>query len=139
MKLSRIAATAAAAAFAATTFAAPASAQDFDPVEEVINTLDCQVLDTGLETVGAYEADHNAEETTRNELATNIRELGDDSLGDMFGAFPGGNLLKVQYSGQIADRALECGLVAENPQLPFGSSQILENLPVLEALSSELN
>lgn len=139
MKLRLFAATAAATALAATAFAAPASAQGLDVIDGVIANFNCGVLDTGLKAGGAYESDHAQNKTTRNELAANLRELGDSSLGGIFDGIPGGGLLQVQYAGQIADRALVCDLVAENPELPFGSSQLFDNLPMLEALSSQFN
>lgn len=139
MKLRRIAATAAAAALTATAFAVPAQAQGINLVEDVIETMNCRDLDTALKTIDAYEPDHAENKTTRNELANNLNELSDDTLGDLVGGLPGTGLLVRQYTGAIADKALKCEHVAENPELPFGSSQIVDNLPMLEALSSELN
>lgn len=139
MKLRRIAATAAAAALTATAFAVPAQAQNTDFADQVINLIPCDSLDQGLKTAGAYEDDHAENKTTRNELAQNLRGLSEDAFGEIVGGLPYIGLIQAQYSGKIADKALECGHVAENPELPFGSSQIVDNLPMLEALSSELN
>lgn len=137
MKIRRIAATAGAIALTATAFAAPANAQGFDFVDAIIDGVPCPALDQGLITAGAYEADHAEDTTTRNELAQNLRDLSDEAFGEVIGNVQFANLIKVQYSGKVADRAQTCNLVVEDPELPFGSSQLFDNLPMLEALSSE--
>ncbi|MGP6173710.1 hypothetical protein [Corynebacterium sp. A21] len=137
MKLRRFLAVTAASALAVTALAAPASAQTDDFIDNAIANLDCNMLDTGLKTVNAYEADHTDNKTTHSELATNIRGLSQQNFGQLVGNLPGASLLQIQYSGAVADRALACELVAENPELPFGSSQLYDALPFLELLSSE--
>lgn len=137
MKLRRFLTVTAASALAVTALAAPAAAQNTDPISGAIANLNCDVLDGGLQTVDAYEADHVQNKTTHSELATNIRGLSDEAFGDLINTNFGAGLLKVQYSGDIADRALECGLVAANPELPFGSSQVFDAVPMLELLSSQ--
>lgn len=139
MKLRRILAATAVSALAATAFAAPASAQNNDLIGNAIANLDCGFLDTGLKTANAYEADHAGNKTTHAELAANIRGLSQEAFGDIVAGIPGASFLQVRYAGDIANRALTCELVAENPDAPFGSSQLFDALPMLEALSSEAN
>lgn len=137
MKLRHIAATAGAIALTATAFAAPASAQDVAFADAIIDAIPCETLDQGLTAAGAYEDDHAEDTTTRNELAQNIRSLSEDAFGEIVGGLPYVGIIQVQYSGKIADKAQDCGHVVEDPELPFGSSQLFDNLPMLEALSSE--
>lgn len=139
MKLRHLFAATAVSALAATTFAAPASAQADSLIDTAIANLDCGYLDTGLKAAHAYEADHAENTTTHAELAANIRGLSADAFGEIIAGIPGGSFLQVSYAGSIADRALACDLVAENPDAPFGSSQLFDALPMLEALSSEAN
>lgn len=137
MKIRRIAATAGAIALTATAFAAPANAQNLDFADAIIDGIPCESLNHGLTAAGAYEDDHAEDTTTRNELAQNIRGLSEDAFGEIVGGLPYIGLIQVQYSGKIADKAQDCGFVVEDPELPFGSSQLFDNLPMLEALSSE--
>lgn len=61
---------------------------------------------------------------TRSELAAEIRGLtADVDLGIV------GFTLTAQYGGIVADKALECGYVQEDPDSPFAaSSRFLEDL-----------
>ncbi|AGF71975.1 hypothetical protein [Corynebacterium halotolerans] len=132
MKLRNLLATAGATVIAATALAPAASAQNLG--EEFIADLNCDHLETALTTLDFVD-----EDTTRNELAAEIREFGDIEID--LGPLPS-VVVQAYYAGQIADRALECGIVDEDPASPFAaSSEFLENLglpgvPELQALSS---
>lgn len=141
MKLRRFGATVAAAALALTVLATPATAQTQnlgDLADGLIRQVSCEDLDLALDTVGVYEDDHATSPTTRAELVRNINALGNDEIADALGV-PGFTvgMAKNQVANSVADRALECEWIVENPQLPFGSSQIFDVLPMLELLSSE--
>lgn len=133
MKLRNLLATAGATALAATALAPVAGAQT-NLGEEFIAGLDCNHLETALTTLDFVD-----EDTTRNELAAEISEFGDIEID--LGPLPS-VVVQAYYAGQIADRALECGIVEEDPESPFAaSSEFLESLglpgvPELQTLSS---
>lgn len=141
MKLRRFGATVAATTLALTVFTAPATAQAQDIgaiADGILQQVGCDELDLGLDTTGVYGDDHADSPTTRAELIRNINQLGNEEIADAL-PVPGlpVGLVKNQIANAVADRALECGWIVENPQLPFGSSQIFDALPMLELLSSE--
>lgn len=118
--LRRALATAAVSAIAVVGLAPAASAQIVD-LTPVINGIPCDQMETGLKALNLID-----EDTTRNELAAELRK--------QTGLILGIPLLTNIYSGQIADRALECEIVKEDPKTPFaGSIQFLE---MFEGLSS---
>lgn len=136
----RTLATVAATTIAVTGLAPAASAQlggGLGLVERAIATTDCRVADPILR--GAFTIDGT---TTRSDLAKQIRDAAKPVTGNDVGTY----LLGAQYAGQIADKALECGIVKADPQLIPGSSiPGLENIPnigdiqdILQGLSSTL-
>ncbi|QGU06857.1 Alpha helical Porin B [Corynebacterium occultum] len=132
MKLRRIGITAAASAIALGAIVAPnAAAQDGNVLDNILANLSCEQVDTGIKTVGAYESDHATATTTRNELATNIRELNQDALGTLLGGVPFVGLFQAQIANSVADKALGCDLVIQDPAL--GSSDFAG---ILDSLSS---
>lgn len=97
-------ATIAAATVALTASLTPsASAQDFN---QMIDTFDCGLLQTTIYTTGLAH-----ENTTRSELAATLR----DSAAVSQLPTPM-NIVGVAYSERIANRALTCGIVKEDPQ-----------------------
>ncbi|BAU95354.1 transcriptional regulator [Corynebacterium suranareeae] len=103
MKKLRLA-TIAAATVALTAGLTPsASAQDFN---QIIDTFDCGLLGAAIYNTGLAH-----ENSTRAELAANLRNSTAVSQLD----FPL-NVAAVSYSERIANRALTCGLVKEDPQ-----------------------
>lgn len=140
MKLRRIITTAAVAALTAASFAAPAQAQGLKYIDKVLDNLTCGQVFDRIHFLDLYEEDHDSTETTRNELAQNISELSLAELSVFYSdIFSLGDLIFVQSqtAEKTADKALECGFVAEDPTIAPGSSQLLNDLPVLASLSSE--
>lgn len=137
MKLRNLLATAGATALAATALAPVASAQtgigiDLGIGKAVIENTNCDVFGVALDATGLVD-----EGMTRNELAAEIRGL---DAGVDLGFL--GFTLQSQYGGIVADKALECGIVEEDPETLFSaSSDFLESLglpgvPELQSLSS---
>lgn len=82
-----------------------ASAQDLGAINHTIDTFNCDVLREGL-----YRTGLATPETTRTQLATELRNSADlGQIDPMLGI--AGNL----YAGRIADRALTCGIVQPDP------------------------
>lgn len=134
--LRRTLATAAVTAIAVAGLAPAASAQT-DLVANAIAAADCRLVGPALKTL--FDIDDN---TTRSDLAKQIRDEAKPwTITD-----PSTYLVSAQYAGQIADKALECGIVKADPQLIPGSSiPGLENIPnigdiqdILQGLSSTL-
>lgn len=132
--LRRALATVAAAGIAFVGLTPTASAQN---AEDLIANLPCPFAEIALR--GAFQINEN---TTRSDLAKQIRDAAKPVTGNDVGTY----LLGAQYAGQIADKALECGIVKADPQLIPGSSiPGLENIPnigdiqdILQGLSSTL-
>lgn len=80
-----------------------ASAQDFGAI---IDNFDCGVLRTTVYTTGLAH-----ENSTRAELAANLRNSAAVSQLEI-----PLNLVATAYSERIANRALTCGIVKEDPQ-----------------------
>lgn len=140
MKFRRTIATAAVAALTATSFAAPAQAQGLKYVDELLDNLTCGQVFDRIRFLDLYEEDHDSAETTRNELAQNINELSLAELSAFYSdIFYPRDLIFVQSqtAEKTADKALECGFVAEDPVITPRSPQLLNDLPVLATLSSE--
>lgn len=132
--LRRTLATVAAAGIAFVGLTPTASAQN---AEDLIANVPCPVAEIALHS--AFQINEN---TTRSDLAKQIRDAAKPVTGNDVGTY----LLGAQYAGQIADKALECGIVKADPQLIPGSSiPGLENIPnigdiqdILQGLSSTL-
>lgn len=132
--LRRTLATVAAAGIAFVGLTPTASAQN---AEDLIADVPCTVAEIALR--GTFQINEN---TTRSDLAKQIRDAAKPVTGIDIGTY----LLGAQYAGQIADKALECGIVKADPQLIPGSSiPGLENIPhigdiqdILQGLSSTL-
>lgn len=132
--LRRTLATVAAAGIAFAGLTPAAHAQN---TEDLIANVPCPVADIALR--GAFQINDN---TTRSDLAKQIRDAAKPATGND----PATYLLGAQYASQIADRAVACGIVKEDPQLFPGSSiPGLENIPniddiqdILQGLSSAL-
>lgn len=132
--LRRTLATVVAAGIAFVGLTPTASAQN---AEDLIANVPCPFAETALH--GAFQINEN---TTRSDLAKQIRDAAKPVTGNDVGTY----LLGAQYAGQIADKALECGIVKADPQLIPGSSiPGLENIPnigdiqdILQGLSSTL-
>lgn len=132
--LRRTLATVAAAGIAFVGLTPTASAQN---AEDLIANVHCPFAESALR--GAFQINEN---TTRSDLAKQIRDAAKPVTGNDVGTY----LLGAQYAGQIADKALECGIVKADPQLIPGSSiPGLENIPnigdiqdILQGLSSTL-
>lgn len=132
--LRRALATVAAAGIAFVGLTPTASAQN---AEDLIANVPCPFAESALR--GAFQINEN---TTRSDLAKQIRDAAKPVTGNDVGTY----LLGAQYAGQIADKALECGIVKADPQLIPGSSiPGLENIPnigdiqdILQGLSSTL-
>lgn len=132
--LRRTLATVAAAGIAFVGLTPTASAQN---AEDLIANVHCPFAEIALR--GAFQINEN---TTRSDLAKQIRDAAKPVTGNDVGTY----LLGAQYAGQIADKALECGIVKADPQLIPGSSiPGLENIPnigdiqdILQGLSSTL-
>lgn len=140
MQLRHLIATAAATALTTAGVAAPAQAQGLKYVDQVLNNLPCGQVFDRIHFLDLYEDDHDSVETTRSELAQNIKELSLPELSAFFsGIFYPRDLIlaQSQIADRTADKALKCGFVAEDPAIPLGSSQTINNLPMPETLSSE--
>ncbi|HJD78913.1 MAG TPA: hypothetical protein K8V93_07870 [Corynebacterium pollutisoli] len=132
--LRRTLATVAAAGIAFVGLTPTASAQN---AEDLIANVPCPFAEIALRS--AFQINEN---TTRSDLAKQIRDAAKPVTGNDVGTY----LLGAQYAGQIADKALECGIVKADPQLIPGSSiPGLENIPnigdiqdILQGLSSTL-
>lgn len=107
----RIATTLAAGFLAAAALATPAQAQtNYLELLKVVNgnvaAADCNALGTALRTTGFVSAD-----TTRSQLVASLsKAVGDDAS------------FRIVASGTISavgDRALECGVVKDDPETPI--------------------
>ena len=108
-------ATIAAATVALTASLTPsASAQDFN---QIIDNFDCGILQTAIYTTGLAH-----ENSTRSELAANLRNSA--AVGQL--DFPL-NIAATGYSERIANRALACGIVKEDPQDFLSQLQLLSS------------
>lgn len=108
-------ATIAAATVALTASLTPsASAQG---VNEMIDNFDCGLLQTTIYTTGLAH-----ENSTRSELAATLR----DSAAVSQLPTPM-NIVGVAYSERIANRALTCGIVKEDPQDFMSQLQLLSS------------
>ncbi|AIT60633.1 hypothetical protein [Corynebacterium doosanense] len=129
MKLKRTLATLAAAGIALTTLAPTAGAAPVGNTVALlvlangqIATADCGLVGGVLRGTGLVN-----ETTTRSELVTSLhRTLAGDIQT---------KLITAQTIGVIGDRALECGVVKADPNVPAGSSQLMD---VVALLSSEV-
>lgn len=123
--LRRTLATVAVTAIAVVGLAPAASAQL--PGGDAISRVDCGHLNFTLRALNLKD-----DNTTRSQLARNIRdEAAPFTLSD-----PSTWLVSVNYAEQIADRALECGIVKPDPQDPFaGSTRAAE---IIQEMSSAL-
>ncbi len=122
MKLRNLLATAGVTVVTAAALAPAASAQtgiDFGLGENLIKAADCNLVEDALSLGGFVD-----EDTTRNELASELRSLDSGlELGFL------GLTVQSQYAGVVADKALDCGIVKEDPAGPFAaSSEFLESL-----------
>jgi len=122
--LRRALATIAVSTVAVVGLAPAASAQVIPDLGTVIKQLPCNELEQGLKSANLID-----EDTTRNQLAAKLRtETGKVIDNPLF------NVAASAYAGQLADRALECEIVKEDPKSPIaGSTQFLE---MFEGLSS---
>ena len=108
-------ATIAAATVALTASLTPsASAQDFN---QIIDNFDCGILQTAIYTTGLAN-----ENSTRSELAANLRNSA--AVGQL--DFPL-NIAATGYSERIANRALTCEIVKEDPQDFLSQLQLLSS------------
>lgn len=122
--LRRALATIAVSSVAVVGLAPAASAQIVPGIGNIIKQLPCNELEQGLKAANLID-----EDTTRNQLASKLRtETGKVIDNPLF------NVAASAYAGQLADRALECEIVKEDPKSPIaGSTQFLE---MFESLSS---
>ena len=136
MSIRRIAATAAAALTLGAAAPASASAAPLDELGGVlsqgIETVDCNTLRSTLNLIDAStEGELLTADTTRNQLSKNLTALGNsEELGPLA-------LAAVKYSGQTADRALECKIVKEDTLATGGtglSSTIADYAPLLSSM-----
>src|SRR5699024_6414668 len=105
---------------------------------DAITRACCKTIRAALHTLNSIKRGRIANEnTTRNELVQNLRQAS-GTQGNISGI---AKLAITKYSGQVADRAVECNIVKPNPELPFGSSELNSLLndygPQLFELSSE--
>ena len=145
MKIRRILASTALAGALGVTAMTGASALDLGDIlpgdkiaTEIINNANCETIKGSLDTLNAVNGGRiYNENTTRNELVQNLRQAS-GTQGNISGI---AKLAITKYSGQVADRAVECNIVKPNPELPFGSSELNSLLndygPQLFELSSE--
>lgn len=123
MKKLRLA-TIAAASIALTAGLTPAaSAQDHSVINAAIDNFDCQILETAVYNSGLAHAN-----TTRSEFAATLRTSG--AVNQLPSPM---NLVAAAYSERIANRALTCGIVKEDPkdfmtQLQVMSSNLSSSL-----------
>lgn len=156
MNIKRIfAAGAAALTLSATTaLAAPATAADTSPrasigvIDELIggattaalDGMTCQQLHSVLSWADSQTPDNVYDKSfTRSQLQANLTKVTASQLKTS----PYVALFTSKYAGKTADKALKCGLVKEDPQLPGAlgsltalSSQAVAMQPVIETLSS---
>ena len=104
----------------------------------LINNAKCSDVRGALDTLNATNGGRiYNKETTRNELVQNLRQAS----GTKGNPTDLTTLAATKYTGQVADKALECGIVKPNPATPFGSSELNTVLndfgPQLFDLSSE--
>ncbi|WP_293770848.1 hypothetical protein [uncultured Corynebacterium sp.] len=142
--MKKIASIAAAATASLALFTAPtAGAQDllalgvFDTVASgLIQGADCATVKSTLTLI-----DQNTEgvlldeNTTRDQLASNLQGLGGQKLSITNPL----SLAALKYSNQTADKALSCGIVKANPEtndLMSLSSKVTQYAPLLVQLSS---
>ncbi|ALC05395.1 hypothetical protein CDES_04760 [Corynebacterium deserti GIMN1.010] len=104
MKKRRLA-TIAAATVALTAGLTPAAAQAQD-LNAIIDNFDCGALRVAVYNSGLAHAN-----STRSELATNLRTSG--AVSELPAPM---NLVAAAYSERIANRALTCGIVKEDPK-----------------------
>lgn len=96
-----------------------------------IENMDCDTLDWGLNTFGLVD-----EDTTRSELAKTLRELPLE-LG---ATDPAVLIFGKGEADKWADKALECGIVKEDPQTPLaGSMELLGSLEFLGQIAEAQN
>ena len=145
MKIRRILASTALAGVLGVTAITGASALDLGDIlpgdkiaTDAINSASCKTIRGALDTLNAVNGGRiYNENTTRNELVQNLRQAS-GTQGNIAGI---AKLAITKYSGQVADRAVECNIVKPNPELPFGSSELNSLLndygPQLFELSSE--
>lgn len=120
----RALATIAVSAVAVVGLAPAASAQFIPGANDFIANADCGLVEQSLKGLGLVD-----EDTTRNQLAAKVRAETGKIIDH-----PLINITASNYAGQIADRALECGIVKEDPQNPFSGSA--EFLDIFSGLSS---
>ena len=89
-----------------------AATQTTEPEAAPLTTPECQALGTGLQTILGVTSD-----TTKAELLLKLNNTG-DMLTKWLGSANDGmvTLLKVKTSADIADRAIECGLVTDTTE-----------------------
>lgn len=125
MKISRILASTALAGLIGVGAMTGASAQNFSDIDKiatgVISNASCSQVRGALDGLNATNNGRvYNKETTRNQLVQNLRQLN----GTTGNPTDLTNLAVTRYTGQFADRALECGIVKADPETPFGSSQL---------------
>ncbi|APT83060.1 hypothetical protein CAMM_09055 [Corynebacterium ammoniagenes DSM 20306] len=88
---------------------------------ELINNASCSDVRGALDALNAANGGRiYNKETTRNELVQNLRQV----TGNTGNPTDLTTLAITKYTGQVADRALDCKIVKPNPALPFGSSEV---------------
>src|SRR5699024_11626773 len=88
---------------------------------DAINSASCKTIRGALDTLNAVNGGRiYNENTTRNELVQNLRQAS-GTQGNISGS---AKLAITKYSGQVADRAVECNIVKPNPALRFSSSDV---------------
>ncbi|MHC2798161.1 hypothetical protein [Corynebacterium hesseae] len=97
-----------------------------------IQSADCNTLRSTLTLIDqSTEGELLTPDTTRNQLSKNLTALGNsEELGPLA-------LAAVKYSGQTADRALECKIVKEDTLATGGtgfSSTISDYAPLLSSM-----
>ncbi|PMC71689.1 hypothetical protein [Corynebacterium aurimucosum] len=136
MFIRRIAATAAAVVTLGAVVPATASATSFEELggflSQGIQNADCNTLRSTLMLIDqTTEGELLGPDTTRNQLSKNLMALGNsEDLGALA-------LAAVKYSGQTADRALECKIVKEDTIVTGGtglSSTLTDYAPLLSSI-----
>ena len=136
MSIRRIAATAAAVVTLGAVVPATASAASLEELggflSQGIQNADCNNLRSTLTLIDqTTEGELLGPDNTRNQLSKNLMALGNtEELGPLA-------LAAVKYSGQTADRALECKIVKEDTIATGGtglSSTIADYAPLLSSI-----
>lgn len=114
-----------AAALAGALLAPAANAQSpLDQFAGAVGNVNCNTLDTVLTASGA-----KGDAETRAQLVSNLRGYAGDDLTL--------KLLLNNNVNAVADRAVECGIVKSDPQLPAGSAALADYADLLSLFSSQ--